>query len=67
MIRNPIYLSLHSECLTLPMRLQLFVKAILRMFIFLLWSKNDKTEYFKAAFLGFFHGLKAQLGTYPNE
>jgi len=61
MIRNAIYLSLYSDYLTLPMRSEVFVKTLLWMFVFPLWSKNNKIEHFKATFLGFFHGITSQL------
>jgi len=62
MIRNGIYLSLYSNDMTVPMRLEVFLKTTLWMFIFPLWSRKDKVEHFKATFLGFFHGLIARLG-----
>ena len=66
-VRNAIYLSLYSNAIPIPARVQIFIQTALWMFVYVLSSKNNKFNYLQASLLGFFHGIMAKLGPKPSQ
>ncbi|MFZ4287015.1 glycosyltransferase family 2 protein [Variovorax sp. HJSM1_2] len=66
MIRNSIALSLHSNSATLVIRLELFIKTVVWLFILPLIAPQQKKTHFKATLRGLLDGVLNKLGPMKN-
>ena len=66
-VRNGIYLSLYSNAIPVPARVQIFIQTALWMFVYALASKDNKIGYLQASLSGLFHGIIAKLGPKPSH
>lgn len=62
MVRNAIAIALYSEYLALPVRLELFFKALVWTMLFPLLAPTNRLEHFKSTTTGFLHGVLNRLG-----
>jgi len=61
-IRNTIYLSLRYRDIPLPIKIEMFSKTLIWMFVYPYLAKKDKIKHLRATTKGFVHGLIGRLG-----
>lgn len=62
MIRNAVHLALHSRSATVPIRLEIFAKALAWTLVFPLIAPNSKRQHLRATLTGFCDGLRNRMG-----
>lgn len=62
MVRNAIHIALHSRSATVPIRLEIFAKALAWIFIFPLIAPSNKVQHLRATLAGLWDGLRNRMG-----
>lgn len=62
MVRNAIHLALHSRSATLPIRCEIFAKALAWTLIFPLIATSHKLQHLLATLTGLWDGLRNRMG-----
>lgn len=60
-VRNAIFLALHSKVISVPMRINLLAKSLIYMFLYPVVAK-PRIKNIRYCTLGFWHGLLGKLG-----
>ena len=62
MVRNAVHIALHSRSATVPIRLEIFAKALAWTLIFPLIAPSQKRQHLCATLTGFWDGLRNRMG-----
>lgn len=62
MVRNAVHIALHSRSATVPIRGEIFVKALAWSFIFPLIAPSHKDQHLRATLSGLWDGLRNRMG-----
>ncbi len=62
MVRNAVHIALHSRSATIPIRCEIFVKAVAWTFIFPLIAPSPKRQHLRATLTGLWDGLRNHMG-----
>lgn len=62
MVRNAIHIALHSRSATVPIRLEIFAKALAWTLIFPLIAPSHKGQHLRATLSGLWDGLRNRMG-----
>ena len=62
MVRNAVHIALHSRSATVPIRSEIFVKALAWAFIFPLIAPSHKDQHLRATLSGLWDGLRNRMG-----
>lgn len=62
MVRNAIHIALHSRSATVPIRLEIFAKALAWSLIFPLISPTHRSQHLRATLSGLWDGLRNRMG-----
>lgn len=62
MVRNAVHLALHSRSATVPIRLEIFAKALVWTFVFPLIAPSNKRQHLRATLAGLWDGLCNRMG-----
>lgn len=62
MVRNAVHIALHSRSATVPIRFEIFAKALAWTFIFPLIAPTQKGQHLRATLAGLWDGLRNRMG-----
>jgi rhamnosyltransferase len=62
MVRNAIHIALHSRSAKMPIRFEIFAKALAWTFIFPLIAPSHKGQHLRATLAGLWDGLRNRMG-----
>ena len=62
MVRNAIHIALHSRSATMPIRFEIFAKAMAWTLVFPLIAPNHKRQHLRATLTGLWDGLRNRMG-----
>ena len=62
MVRNAVHIALHSRSATVPIRLEIFAKALAWTLVFPLITPTHKSQHLRATLNGRWDGLRIRMG-----
>ena len=62
MVRNAVHIALHSRSATVPIRFEIFAKALAWTLIFPLIAPSQKRQHLRATLAGLWDGLRNRMG-----
>lgn len=62
MVRNAVHIALHSLSATVPIRAEIFAKALAWTFVFPLIAPSGKRQHLRATLAGLWDGLRNRMG-----